>query len=149
MVGMASRRGPKPPKPPPPSVADAETIGDRIVALYIAKGFNRHSLSHKLGVAYTTVIAWEENKNAPRGENLQKLSVALGVPSSVILGEERPMTEAQYEVWAAFLETSTGQGMIPSERRALGSMRFDADDPVTIARYTALLYALRGTRAAS
>lgn len=135
----------RPKKPHVPTLETARTIGERIVAAYLAKGWNRSQFQRAVGNAYTTIIAWEEDRNVPRGENLRQLSVVLGVSPSWILGEDVPVTEAQYEAWAGFLETDLGRGMVRQERIALGSMRFEPDDPPDAERYTALLYALRGT----
>lgn len=126
-------------------------MGERIRALYLAKGLNRSQLQRALGVAYTTILGWEEDRYVPDRENLEALSVLLGVSESYIRGQhdrkdERPMTEEELAVWRAFLETPLGQGMNKAERVALGSMRFEPDDPPTIERYAAVLVAVRGTR---
>lgn len=139
-------KGPARPTPREPTVETARTLGERIRALYLAKGLNRSQLQRALGVAYTTILAWEEDRYVPDRDNLRALSVVVGVPESVILGEDEPMTEVEYDAWRAFLETAIGQDMKRHERVALGSMRFDPDDPPSVERYTAILFAIRGTR---
>lgn len=135
----------KDPKPVP-TMETARTFGERVRAAYVGAGLNRSQLQQKLGVAYTTILAWERDKSAPTLENLESLSVVTGVPSSVLRGERAPMTEADYVEWGRFLETSEGQGMTHGERVALGSIRFEVTDPPSVERYRALLVALRGTR---
>lgn len=127
------------------TLATARTVGERILAAYEAAGFNRSQFMHEMGVAYTTILAWERDKSAPTLDHLLKLSVLTKVPASVLLGEDAPMTEAQYLAWADFLQTGDGRSMTQNERIALGSMRFAADDTPSADRYRALLVALRGT----
>lgn len=129
-----------------PSLDTARTPGERIRAAYLAKGFNRSKFQRALGVAYTTILAWERDESLPQPENLRALSVVLGLPQSVLLGEDEPMTESTYREWGAFLETPEGKSMVRSERIALGSIRFDDSDPASVERYKALLVALRGSR---
>jgi transcriptional regulator with XRE-family HTH domain len=129
-----------------PTLETARTPGERIRALYLAKGLNRSQLQRALGCAYTTILAWEEDRYVPGRDHLAALSVLLGVPPSVVLGEDEPVTEAQYEAWGTFLKTSLGESMNKHERIALGSMRFADDDAPTLERYSALLFALRGSR---
>jgi transcriptional regulator with XRE-family HTH domain len=124
----------------------ARTFGERVVAAYTAAGLNRSQLQQKLGVAYTTILAWERDESTPTVENLESLSVVVGVPSSVLRGEAEPMTEADYVEWGRFLETSEGRSMARGERVALGSIRFDSSDPPSVERYRALLVAMRGTK---
>lgn len=130
-----------------PTLETARTVGERIRAAYVAKGMNRSDLQRALGVAYTTILAWERDESTPSTENLRALSVVTGVPTSVLLGEDEPVTEAQYAAWGRFLETPEGKSMSRAERVALGSMRFEADDEPSIERYRAVLVALRGTAA--
>jgi transcriptional regulator with XRE-family HTH domain len=144
---MAARRSkPKGTHKNEPTLETARTPGERIRALYLAKGLNRSKLQRALGCAYTTILAWEEDVYIPDRDHLSALSVLLGVPASVILGEGEPVTEAQYEAWGAFLETLLGKSMSKRERIALGSMRFAEDDTPDLEVYTALLFALRGSR---
>ncbi len=129
-----------------PTVDTARTVGERIRALYLAKGLNRSQLQRAIGCAYTTILAWEEDRYVPDRDHLAALSVVLGVPASVVLGEGEPVTEAQYEAWATCLATALGEGMNKSERIALGSMRFADGETPTVEVYSALLWALRGAR---
>lgn len=138
--------GAMPRKPKEPTLETARTVGERIRAAYLAKGMTRAALMRALGVAYTTIYAWERDESLPTTDNLRALSVVTGVPTSVLLGETEPMTEADYGEWGRFLSTPEGKGMHRHERVALGSMRFEQDDPPSVERYRALLVALRGTR---
>lgn len=135
-----------PRQPHEPTIESARTVGERIRAAYLAKKMNRSQLQRALGVAYTTILAWERDEATPSTDNLRALSVVTGVATSVLLGEDEPMTEAQYVAWGRFLETTEGRSMTRAERVALGSMRFEADDEPSVERYRALLVALRGTR---
>lgn len=129
-----------------------ETMGQRIARLRKAKGWSKQRLQNALGASYTTILAWESDEAYPSQKYLSALSVVLGVPTSVLRGEDDPVNEAQYDAWLAFLETQTGRDMTPAERRTLATLRFDAELPVeaTPEDYYALLNAIRGiTRRAS
>lgn len=128
-----------------PTLETARTVGERIRAAYLSAGMNRSQLQRALGVAYTTILAWERDESAIGSENLAALSVVTGVSPSVILGEDEPVTEAEYEAWGRFLATDAGRGMQRWERKTLGSMRFYDETEATVERYTALLMALRMT----
>lgn len=133
-----------------PTIADAQTVGERIRAAYIAAGFNRHTFAQAMGTAYTTINAWEKQDAAPGDDLLRKASELTKVPPSVLRGEAAPVDEAQYEAWRAFLETDAGRSMSDGERFALSTMRFDSKgkspERASIERYTAILVAMRGTR---
>lgn len=127
--------------------AEANTIGGRIRSTYLARGLNRSQLQRALGVAYTTILAWERDQAAPSAENLNALSVVLGVTPSFLLGEEGRVTEPQYAAWREFLETESGRGMTSAERRTLASMRMDEAIEPSVELYRALLLGLRMGRA--
>jgi transcriptional regulator with XRE-family HTH domain len=126
-----------------PTIDTATTVGQRIRAAYLAKGLNRSKLQRAIGAAYTTILAWERDEAVPGTEYLNALSVVLGVSPSWILGEESPVTEPQYKAWALFLASVEGGGMNASERRTLGSLRFDDTIEPTPELYRALLLGLR------
>ncbi len=135
---------------PEPTLATARTIGERIRAAYLAAGFNRHSFVQEMGVAYTTVNAWEKQDAAPADDLLRRASEITGVPPSVLRGEAAPVDEAQYAAWREFLNTDAGKSMSDGERFALSTMRFDSasksPERASVERYRALLVAMRGTR---
>lgn len=58
------------------------TTGKRIQQVRAEIGITKEDLAVRLGVNRTTVVAWESDKNQPRGKNLHALSRELGVPSS-------------------------------------------------------------------
>ena len=97
-----------------------------------------------MGVAYTTILAWERDESAPNSENLNALSVLLHVSPSYLLGEEQAVTEPQYEAWRIFLDSPEGKGMAKAERRTLGSLRMDESIAPSVQLYRALLLGLRG-----
>jgi transcriptional regulator with XRE-family HTH domain len=129
-----------------PTPRSARTPGERIRAAYHAKGWNRSQFQRAIGMAYTTILAWEEDEVTPKGETLRHLSVVLGVSPSYILGEDMPVTEEQYAEWGSFLDTEMGRGMSRDERVILGSGRYTDGEPPSVERYTALLLALRMTK---
>ena len=104
---------------------------------------NRSQLQRALGVAYTTILAWERDESVPGSENLNALSVLLHVSPSYLLGEEQPVTEPQYEAWRIFLDSPEGGGMTKAERRTLGSLRMDESIAPSVQLYRALLLGLR------
>ena len=106
-----------------PNRSTARTTGERIRAGYLARGLNRSQLQRALGVAYTTILAWERDESTPSGENLHALSVLLGVSTSYLMGEDDTVTEPQFEAWGEFLHTPMGQNMTPAERRMLASLK--------------------------
>jgi transcriptional regulator with XRE-family HTH domain len=119
------------------------TMGERVRSAYLARGMNRSQLQRALGLAYTTILAWEQDKSAPNAENLNALSVLLHVSPSYLLGEDQHVTEPQYQAWREFLSTDAGQQMTPAERRTLGSMRMDEGIEPSVSLYRSLLVALR------
>ena len=127
-------------------IADIErlpTLGERIKAARERAGLNVSELQRRMGVAYTTVFKWEKNRSVPNRPHLDKLSVILGVPPSVLLQRENVVvTEPQYEAWRQFLETKQGRGMTDDERRTLGSMHIFGFEP-TVETYKRMLLSLR------
>lgn len=125
-------------------MATAQTMGQRIVAARLAKGWNRSQLVRALGVAQTTVIAWEQDRVSSMDfENLEALSVVLGVPASWLRGEDQSVTEPQFEAWREFLQTSAGKSMNKAERQTLASVKFQPPLDATADVYHALLIGLR------
>ncbi len=136
----------KPKTPARPAVRlSGATLGARVIEAYEGAGFNRHSLSKALGVAYTTIYAWERNESPPSLENLRRLSVLTGVPASTLLDEEGAVTRPQYEAWGRFLRSELGRGMSDDERNTLGSIHFTDGEP-SQERFVSLLMALRSTK---
>jgi transcriptional regulator with XRE-family HTH domain len=129
-----------------PTLETAQNFGERVRAAYLTRGMNRSELMRALGVAYTTILAWEEMVTPDlEAENLHALSVVTGVSTSYLLGEDEPVTESEHEEWARFLSTELGRGMSQSERTILGSTRYTSDEPPSVERYAAVLFAIRGT----
>lgn len=126
-----------------PTLQTARTLGERIRAAYLAKGMNRSQLQRALGVAYTTILKWERGVSVPTLENLDALSVVVGVPASVLRGEVDEVRETEYAAWADFVKTAPD--MTRNERATLQSIRFEGQDP-SPETYRALLLALRMTR---
>ena len=128
---------------PEPTLQTARTVGERIRAAYLAKGMNRSQLQRALGVAYTTLRAWERDESSPSFENLNALSALLEISVSELAGEERPRRpEPTTEAWLAFLETRAGQGMSDDERETLASVHLVGIAP-TVPLYQSLLKGLR------
>jgi len=132
-----------PPMVDEPTLATAATLGARIRAAYVGRGLNRSQLQRALGVAYTTILAWERDESVPTLENLHALSVVVGVPPSVLRGEGEIVTEPEYVAWVEFLSSPAGQSMTAAERETISSIRFAAPIEPSPELYRALLLGLR------
>ncbi len=126
-----------------PHLSNAETLGQRIRAAYLARGMNRSQFQRALGVAYTTILAWERDESVPTLENLAAASVVLGVSTSFLRGEGEDVNEPHYIAWKSFLESAAGQGMTAEERRTMASLRFASGIEPSIGLYQAMLLGLR------
>jgi transcriptional regulator with XRE-family HTH domain len=123
---MAGRAKPKPTKrQDPPLITDPKTLGERIAASRQKLGLSQAEFIRQMGVAHTTVRAWEGNENYPSIELLRKASEVLHVSTSYLLDGGAEVTEPQYESWLEFLATEAGRTMTEGERRTLASIRFD------------------------
>lgn len=68
-----------------PTVKTAKTPGERIRALYLAKGWSRSKLVKALGVAQTTIIRWENGKTEmPDDEHIDAVAAIFGVTAEWI-----------------------------------------------------------------
>lgn len=63
-------------------------VKNRIAMLRKEQGINQKELGVKLGVAQTTVSAWETGKNEPDSESLNKMSQLFRVSVGYLLGFE-------------------------------------------------------------
>lgn len=63
-------------------------IGSQIKALRKAHGYTQASLANVLGVKPTTVASWEQGRNKPLMDKVQKMSMIFNVPIAEIVGEE-------------------------------------------------------------
>jgi transcriptional regulator with XRE-family HTH domain len=73
---------------PDPNVQDPigeTTIGRRLWASYMAKGYTRFAFAKTLGVSYSTVDAWDEGRSTPSLDMLLKAIEVLDVPVAGIL----------------------------------------------------------------
>ena len=63
-------------------------IGSQIKALRKAHSYTQASLANVLGVKPTTVASWEQGRNKPLMDKVQKMSMIFNVPIAKIVGEE-------------------------------------------------------------
>jgi phage repressor protein C with HTH and peptisase S24 domain len=73
------------PKKPPP--IDDRRMGGRIREARKAREMTMVELAEAIGVTQPAISQWESGQDPPGRESLQKLSKALGVPMSLLLGE--------------------------------------------------------------
>lgn len=66
------------------------TFGDRLVAAREASGLAQAELAQRLGVRDTTVMDWEEDQSAPRGNRMQMLAGLLNVSLVWLMTGEGP-----------------------------------------------------------
>lgn len=64
-------------------------IGERITAAREAKGMTMDELGKKVGVGKSAISRWESDKRIPRIEHLFRLSVALDVDVSDLVGTRK------------------------------------------------------------
>nr|WP_166180495.1 helix-turn-helix transcriptional regulator [Altererythrobacter segetis] len=81
-----SRPGEALPGPSTVNRATAQTLGERIRAIRLARGLSLVEFAHKMNVSRPTVWAWEANKNAPRPRKRQQLLKVLEVTESELEG---------------------------------------------------------------
>lgn len=66
------------------------TFGDRLVAAREASGLDQAELAQRLGVRDTTVMDWEDDQQAPRGNRMQMLAGVLNVSLVWLMTGEGP-----------------------------------------------------------
>lgn len=66
-----------------------KTIGDRIRARRKELRLTQKDLSLKVGVSHVSISQWEKDETSPRGDNLMKLSRALGCEPEFILNGDK------------------------------------------------------------
>jgi len=74
------------------SIAQLPTVGERIRALRVLKGFTRKELAVEVGVTPNTIYVWESNDFLSISlSNLIKLSEELGVDKEFLMVEQKPI----------------------------------------------------------
>ena len=68
--------------------ASARTFGARLRLTRTAAGLTQEAVARVLEIPTTSLSHWETGRREPSLRNLRKLSAALGVRTSVLLGEE-------------------------------------------------------------
>lgn len=64
------------------------TFGPQLRDIRTAKGITQAALAEKIGVAQTTVSAWELGIAEPSIARLRRIARALGVTTADLIGEE-------------------------------------------------------------
>ena len=68
----------------------AESFGERLKALRKKAGLTQPELAYLIGVHETTIRRWENNdKNSASIDDMKKIALALSVPESDLLNENR------------------------------------------------------------
>lgn len=68
-------------------------IGSQIKALRKAHSYTQAGLAKLLGVKPTTVASWEQGRNKPLMDKVQKMSMIFNVPIAEIVGEESAVSD--------------------------------------------------------
>ena len=63
-------------------------IGMQIKKLRKERKYTQAHLAELLGTKPTTVASWEQGRNKPLMDKVQKMSIIFGVPISEIVGDE-------------------------------------------------------------
>jgi len=73
------------------------------------RGFTQCQLGELVNVSGKTVSSWEVDRTEPNMGDIERLSVALGVPKSVLVGEELTtdkMSAKEFEILTAYRNAS-------------------------------------------
>lgn len=73
---------------------DPKIIGERLRSARLAVGLNQETAASQIGVARTTLVAIEKGQRSVRDEELVNLSKLYQVPTSSLLKESKPDSEA-------------------------------------------------------
>jgi transcriptional regulator with XRE-family HTH domain len=129
----------KRPKKAALSVQTAE-IGRNIDEARKRLAISKSELARRTGFGLRTIQAWIRGEQEPKGTHVRKLAEVLHVTTDDLLrvldGQDPP-----FAAWRPFLSTPEGQSMTAAELRAV--KRFDWPDEPTLAKYKALLFAIR------
>lgn len=113
---------------PDPNVQDPfgePTIGRRVWACYLAKGYKRFSFAKALGVSYSTVDAWDCDKSVPSLELLESIVKLLEVPVQNLIfghaGAPQGSVHASGLTREARLALLNEIGASPAQRAALAA----------------------------
>lgn len=117
-------------------------FGARLVEAYKKAGYNRHAFATALGVAYTTVIAWERESSTPEVRSVERISDLLGVPASWLLYGDADASDSAgiSPTLRAFLSASPD--VTEDERRHLESVWLDFEPDSTYWQQLLLTYRL-------
>jgi transcriptional regulator with XRE-family HTH domain len=114
------------------------TIGQRIRAAYLRRGYNRTSFSKAIDVHYTNVAAWERGDQQPSRANVSLSAEILGVPEAELYGYTAPTRE--YPAFEEWLRTSEGEYAPEDLRTIMGAQRWLREP--TVLNYHYLYHAL-------
>lgn len=89
---------------------------------------NPHQLANKLGVAYTTILAWLEETSVPGTHNAERLADAIGVTRDWLLYGEASRVE-RTDSYPSLTDFLKSQQLNEDERRHLESQWFGFGDP--------------------
>jgi transcriptional regulator with XRE-family HTH domain len=123
------------------------TIGQRIRAAYLRRGYNRTSFSKAIDVHYTNIAAWERGDQQPSRANVSLAAEILNIPEAELYGYTEPTKS--YAAFDEWLETGEGQHAPEDIRSIMASQRWAREPTVLNFHYLyhALTYGLPASRA--
>lgn len=98
----------------------------RLFELRESRGWTQQVLADRSGVTRQAIAQYETGKRAPGGDILVRLSAALGVSSTYLLGisEDPTRQDNLPEEWVLLVEEALAEGLSPSEvRRAIQALK--------------------------
>lgn len=114
-------------------------LGERIKAAYLHAGLNRSQFVRALGVAYSTVLHWENGRTRPNADNLRRICEVTGLPMSALLEAEKAPSRPSRPALMRFLNTALGRSCSGDERRFLAGIDFGDAEPTVESYHAALL----------
>ncbi len=89
-----------------PKLAVAWTIGQRVLATRVRRGWTQQDLADKSEMARANIARLEAGKHAPKLETLRRIAVALGLEASDLLKEPSTRPGVEDSQW---LESGAGE----------------------------------------
>lgn len=83
-------------------------IGKQIKFLRKKYGYTQAHLAELLGVKPTTVASWEQGRNKPLMDKVQKMSIIFSVPISEIVGDENGVSSKADQVHNMSIDEALG-----------------------------------------
>jgi transcriptional regulator with XRE-family HTH domain len=115
------------------------TIGQRIRAAYLRRGYNRSTFARAIDVHYTNVSAWETGKQRPSATNARLISNILDVPEAELYGYTEAVPD--YPAFHEWMASPESREATPEQVAALQRQRWPHKP--TVLTYHYMFQALR------